>query len=401
MSEKSVKTFLCIASFFKGAAFLCELKRLGCNVILLTSAQHLDKEWPREAIDEIHALPDLYHREHVIHGVSYLARTRIFDRIIALDDFDVEMAATLREHLRIAGMGETTARYFRDKLAMRRQARERGIRAPRFEHILNRDQIRTFIGAVPGPWVLKPRSQASAIGIKKVHDSEGLWQAIDALGDRQSFHLLEEFIPGDVYHVDAIVTDRTVRFAAVSRYDSPPMHVSQEGGIFCTRTIAPKSRDARALEDLNREIVEHFGLVRGVTHTEFIKSKSSGEFYFLETAARVGGAHIAELVEAATGINLWVEWARLEAADSSGGYELPPRRNDYAGLVLTLARQEEPDDRRYDDPEICWRLRKKNHVGLVVKSRTARRVQELTQDYMERFQQDFHAALPAPEQATS
>ena len=55
-----------------------------------------------------------------------------------------------------------------------------------------------------------------------------------------------------------------------------------------------------------------FGLVRGVAHTEFIKSHNDGQFYFLETAARVGGANIAEMVEAATGINLWSEWAKIE-----------------------------------------------------------------------------------------
>ena len=41
------------------------------------------------------------------------------------------------------------------------------------------------------------------------------------------------------------------------------------------------------------------GLLRGVSHTEFIKSKADGKFYFLETSARVGGANLAELVEAA------------------------------------------------------------------------------------------------------
>ena len=42
------------------------------------------------------------------NAFSYLARTRVFDRIVALDDFNVELAAMIREHLRIPGMGETT-----------------------------------------------------------------------------------------------------------------------------------------------------------------------------------------------------------------------------------------------------------------------------------------------------
>ena len=68
-----------------------------------------------------------------------------------LDDFDVETAALLREHLRIPGMGETTARYFRDKLAMRVKARNADILVPDFVHVLNDSRIAQFAEQVPGP----------------------------------------------------------------------------------------------------------------------------------------------------------------------------------------------------------------------------------------------------------
>ena len=35
------------------------------------------------------------------------ARTKKIDRIVALDEYDMETAATLREHLRVPGMGLT------------------------------------------------------------------------------------------------------------------------------------------------------------------------------------------------------------------------------------------------------------------------------------------------------
>src|SRR5262249_26971252 len=110
------KTILCLASYFKGNAFLEQCKREGWRVVLLTSEPLLKKPWAREHIDEVFAVPVLTDRKVVRDVVSYLARTRQFDRIAPLDDYDVEMVAYLREHLRIPGMGETTARYFRDKL---------------------------------------------------------------------------------------------------------------------------------------------------------------------------------------------------------------------------------------------------------------------------------------------
>jgi biotin carboxylase len=319
---------------------------------------------------------------------------------VPLDDFDVERAAALREHLRVPGMGDTTARYFRDKLAMRVKARDHGVLVPEFVHTLNYAAVGEYTQRVSPPWVLKPRSEASAVGIRKVGDARELWRQLEELGDRQSFYLLEQFVPGDIFHVDTIISEREVIFTAVSKYGKPPMEVAHGGGVFMTRTVPRNSADAQALSALNRDLLGTLGLVRGVSHTEFIKA-ADGRFYFLETAARVGGANIAEVVEAATGINLWREWARIEVAGERGAYELPPRREDYAGIVISLARQEWPDTSRYDDPEIVFRLHKSHHVGLLVASHDPERVEWLLSQYARRLLEDFSATMPPPEKATS
>ena len=393
-------TILCLASYVKGHEFLRECKRLGCRVLLLTLEKHRDAEWPREGIDERFLMPDLLRRDDVIHAVSYLSRTESIDRIVPLDEFDLEMASTLREHLRTPGMGETTVRYFRDKLAMRMRAQERGVLVPEFVAILNHGRIREYLATVPPPWVLKPRFSASAIGIRKLDRADQLWPILDELGDRQSFHLLERFIPGDVYHVDSIVSERAVRFTEAHGYLSPPFDVYHGGGLFATGTLESGSADERRLTELTSDVATALGMVRGVLHTEFIRSSEDGRFYFLETAARVGGAFIVEMVEAATGVNLWREWARLEVANARGeAYEPPRPRRDYAGLVISLAKQEWPDTSAYDDPEIVWRLRKRHHVGVIVASPSRARVHELIPAYMRRFRDEFYATLPAATQA--
>src|SRR5690606_32203680 len=106
--------------------------------------------------------------------------------IVPLDEFEVDLVAMLREHLRLPGMGVTAIRQFRDKLAMRQSARAASIDVPDFVQIKNYDEIRDFMANVPLPWVLKPRSEASAMGIEKINDPERLWRALDELGDKQS-----------------------------------------------------------------------------------------------------------------------------------------------------------------------------------------------------------------------
>jgi len=393
-------TILCLASYFKGHDFIRECHRLGARVLLVTRESLRDLEWPRDSIDELLLIPDLTRRDHMINGVSWLARAESIDRIVPLDEFDLEMASTLREHMRIPGMGESTVRFFRDKLAMRMQTEERGLLVPDFVSIFNHDRIREFMNRVPSPWFLKPRFSASAIGIKRIARADDLWPVLDELGDRQSFHLLERYVPGDVFHVDAIEWDGRVVFAEAHGYFQPPFDVYHGGGLFCTRTLERGSDTSRTLVALNEQVVSALGMTRGALHTEFIRGRDDGRYYFLETAARVGGANIVALVEAATGLNLWREWARVEVASAGGDdYAAPVGRTDHGGLLISLARQEWPDLSAYNDPEISWRLSKRHHAGLVVAAASHARVNGLLSAYMPRFREDFFATMPAADEA--
>jgi len=393
-----VLTFLCIATYRKGDEFLKECDRQGCRVLLLTEEKLKDSDWPREAIDTFYFVRRDMSEADVRKGAAFVARNERIDRIVALDDFDVEMAAMLREYLHIPGMGETTARAFRDKLAMRSRARAAGIPCPEFVHVANDAAVSGWTESVPPPWVLKPRGQAAAIGIKKIRSTQDLWTALHGLGDARADYVLEQFVRGDVFHVDSLVVNGEVVFASASAYGSPPMTVAHEGGIFVTQTLQGDNPVAEQLTAANARVLNAFGLVRGVSHTEFIRGQD-GALYFLETSARVGGAYIVDVVEASTGINLWREWAKIEIAGEQGDYSLSPVRRRPAGIVLSLARQEYPDMRAYSDPEIVRQIHKRHHAGLIVAGDDERRVRELLASYVSRFYQDFHTSAPVPERA--
>ncbi len=396
MSQKQLNV-LVLASYFKGDRFMRQAARRGAKVYLLTVAKRLHEAWPRDILTDVFAQQDESPLQHTINTVSYLARSVKFDRIVPMDDFDVETAASLREHLRIPGMGDTTARHFRDKLAMRVKAQEEGIPVPDFVHVLNYDDVRAYMARVPGPWMLKPRGQASATGIKKIHHPDELWRALEQLGDKQSFFLMERFIPGDIFHVDSMISERKVVFAEVHRCGTPPFDVAHGGGIFTTRTVERGGEDEKQLRALNEQVLTRLGLVRGVSHTEYIKAKD-GKFYFMETSARVGGAHISDVVEAATGLNMWEEWANIELDAGAVPYVLPKDlRKEYGGAAVTLAKQQWPDYAAYTDPEIVLRIKKEHHACLVLRSKQHARMVTLTDEYAARFKKDFMATAPVPD----
>ena len=88
------------------------------------------------------------------------------------------------------------------------------------------------------------------------------------------------------------------------------------------------------------------------------------------------------------------EWAKVELAGGNLPYAAPVPREDYAGLLVSLARQEHPDTSQFADAEIVWRMSREHHVGLIVRSPSAARIRELLDDYARRVARDYHASAP-------
>ena len=397
MGER-IERFLCIASSEMGHDFLRQCAEMGVKPTLLTLDKLRDADWPRESVEAVATMPSGLTLEQILNTVSWMSRGRRFDRVVALDEFDQQMAAQIREHMRIPGMGITTAAYYRDKLAMRMCAGESGFPVPEFCRVLNYDELRDFMERVPPPWLLKPRTEASSQGIRKIEEQEQLWRALDELGDLQSHFLLEQIVPGDVFHVNSIVSESRVLFSVVHKHGRPPMQVKREGGVVTTRTMDRTSRDWMELTALNAGLAPSLGMVRGVTHAEYIRAQARGRYFFLGISAGVGREFIADLVEVSTGVNLWREWARMEVCCLRGELYVAPASFDlYAGSVLCPAQAAEPDTSSFDAPEIVVRMKKNHHAGLIVRSTEPERVSQLLAEYSAEFARLFSASMPAPE----
>lgn len=394
---------ICLATYFKGADFIRECKAHGCHVVLVTKEKMLREDWPRESLDDLMAVPNDAGPALFIDLLAFLARNRKIDRVVALEEFDVVTAALMREHLCLPGLSSSRAKVFRDKLSMAVHASRAGINVPEFVPLVNREEVSEFMERVPAPWIIKPRSDVSAIGIRKVSDAGEVMRTMDEMNERESlrerasYYLLARFVAGEVFHVDSVVNDGKVVFAGANQYGRPPMQVAHQGGAYISRTLERGSVDERGLFDANKKLVKALRLERGATHAEFIKSADDGKFYFLEIAARVGGAYIAEVLEAATGVNLWREWAKLEILEGKRTSKIRPSRKDYAGIILSLAKQETPDTSSYIDDDIFYRVKKRHHAGLIVRSPELTRVDELLSSYSQRFADDFVAVAPPPE----
>lgn len=399
------KVIVCISSYYKGYDFMVTCKEIGNKVILITSENLKEENWPWESIDEVYYMPEIdksiWNLDHFVQGFSYLMRVHEVDTVVALDDFDVEKAALIRETFRIPGMGQTTHRYFRDKLAMRQKAQDSGISIPEFSAIFNNQKLKRFTEETPAPWVLKPRSEASASGIKKVHNVQELENELEKLGEERIHYLIEAFKPGDVYHVDCLIYEGEVVFTCYSKYLAPPMKVSHEGGVFQTVTLGKRTKDAIDLKKINQELLTNFGIKYGATHSEFIKGKD-GKFYFLETSSRVGGAHIPDMIEAATGVNIWKEWAKMEnALLRAEKYNVKEAHKLYAGLIVSLVKDKNPDRDPFQCEEVDRFLPKDYHIGIVYKADKADKVKKRLDEAAFYITSELLSILPPTDKPTA
>jgi hypothetical protein len=389
-----VVTILCLASFYKGAKLIEELHAQGCKVVLVCTQKVYDEPWPLDCIHERFALPDIAPGEELMKAVGYLFRGRDFKAIIPLDEYTVDSSAWLREHFRLPGRSISDAAFYRDKLLMRIAARNAGLPVPGFVLVGNHAAIDEFTRAVPAPWILKPRAESGSVKMKKLHNVEELWEAVHELNDEQSHYLIEQFIPGHILHIDSLVWDSKIVFSGAHRYGRPPFNIWHEGGVFTSRTIPPKSKTYKHAVQQNKDLVAALGMKTGVTHAEFIEAED-GTIYFLEVAARVGGAHIDALVLETRGVDLWREWGKIEVAQASGGsYKVKASKDLQGGLLVCLAKQERPDLSRYDDPEVSWKTVWDYHCAMVVVSPDTDRVDQLLEQYQWRFAEDFLAVAP-------
>ena len=69
------------------------------------------------------------------------------------------------------------------------------------------------------------------------------------------------------------------------------------------------------------------------------------------------------------------------------------------GSFYRYRNRRDPDTSAYDDPEIVYRVKKRHHAGLIVRSKKLERVEELLTQYAARFADEFVAVVPPLEKA--
>ena len=222
--------------------------------------------------------------------------------VLALDDTGSAIAAYACQALGLPHNSPSAASAARDKFEMRRQLQASGMACPKFIKVDYADNLESSARSVGYPLVLKPLNRNGSQGVIRVDSSVELETAVARLlsviqgeqsKERPPF-LMEEYIPGPEFAVEALITDQELHVLAI--FDKPdPL----EGPFFEESIYVTPSRESEANQRLIRKATKQaaqaLGLGFGPIHAE-MRLNSQGA-WIIEVAGRSIGGHCSQILK--------------------------------------------------------------------------------------------------------
>jgi hypothetical protein len=237
---------------------------------------------------------------------EYINKLKIkFDHIISLSEYELQTAAQLREVFHVNGSSSADVEIVRNKLLMKKAVFQNRIRVPDFYHLpefIERNDI-----SATGRWVIKPIDGASSENVIIFKDRSTLKSSLkyrrtgiaelDSGISAIKRYEVEEYVDGEIIHIDGLVLDGNVIACLTSQYIGNCL--SYANGNPLGSVQIDTSNDMR---EWTQSCIDAVKIKKGSFHLEAIKSKQG--LVFLEIANRVGGGDVVKTFELAAGIHL-------------------------------------------------------------------------------------------------
>jgi hypothetical protein len=220
------------------------------------------------------------------------------ERLVAVTERFLLPAAQLREALGIPGTGVAQTLLFRDKVTMKEHLREQRVEVPDFAPF-SHDAALALLNK-HSKVIVKPRLGAGSSEIHLIREPAELDGFVRDHADRLAEFEVEEFVEGQLYHVDSVVQDSRVTAAVAGRYvDSTASYLELRP---CRDVAVPDGPVLETLLAFNQRVLSTYPGFTGVAHHEVFLSPSGP--VFCEIACRAGGGGIIAGFLSRTGTNL-------------------------------------------------------------------------------------------------
>lgn len=258
------------------------------------------------------------------------------DRLLALSEYDLLLAASLREQNRIQGLRYHQAVYFKDKVLMKEKVEKSGLPVPRYRDNIDEASVDSLIQECGFPVVLKPVAGAASQGVFVVKNPNELKALLPQMVCAD--YECEEYVQGPIFHADGFCFDGKIHFVKISRYLNTCLDFSR-GKPLGSITIPSSSKFYDRCERHVASVLKSLELNEGPFHLEFIL-RANEQPCFLEVGARVGGGEIPFVMRDALNCDLMRIWLEIELGlYSPQSIKVSPK---IAGFVMVPEPREVP-----------------------------------------------------------
>jgi biotin carboxylase len=230
-----------------------------------------------------------------LHGIV------AFDVVVAYNEHTYAQVDAISAALDIPSVVDVGLyRRVKDKFATRQALTAAAIPNCRYEIAHDVGQLPDAVAAIGWPCIVKPVDGEASRGVTKVGSDADLAAAITALGDVGSGVLVEEFLVGPEFSVEAISIGHSHHVVAVTKKFIDPRTFVECGHV----VPAPLDDSARTdIETYVIRVLDALGFHDCPSHTEIVLTDDGPRL--IETHNRVAGDSILDIARLATGIDLY------------------------------------------------------------------------------------------------
>ncbi|GGO05635.1 hypothetical protein GCM10010116_11050 [Microbispora rosea subsp. aerata] len=224
------------------------------------------------------------------------------DRVVALNEGDLDVAALVRERLGCAGQDTERLAPFRDKLVMAEAIEAAGIALPAFADAPGEAAVRAFADLHGWPVVVKPRKGTASRGVVRLdgEDDLALLRGLPA-----EPRIVQTFCGDPIFHIDGLWTGDRLGPWRASRYVNTCVDFTRGDVLGSVEVDDPELLPA--LGEFTAAVAGALSDEPWVFHLEaFVGTAPGGapRLTFLEAGYRVGGAEIPFVWREVHGIDL-------------------------------------------------------------------------------------------------
>ncbi len=269
---------------------------------------------PETARKHLHAylqVPNLLDEFDTVVRVRRWLGGRQLDRVEALTEYQVVLAARLREALGVPGMTVAQAEIFRDKEKMKQALDAAGIRTPRHARATTVGEMREAAERIGFPLIVKPIDGAGSAHTFRCNDQKELEAAIE--GTRHVPQVsVEEFVDGEEFTFDTLTARGVIQYHNIAWYRPRPL-IARTNEWISPQVIALRDVEQPHLRggaEMGQRVIEALGFQDGFTHMEWYR-KADGEVVFGEIGGRPPGARQVDQMNYACDFDSFVGWAEI------------------------------------------------------------------------------------------